>query len=521
MDKTARTNHPDVLSLFAWTKRRIAIRYRSPPVAGAEEAEHAEADSHQGVTSPLSESGGAPFHPLTLLFGPNAAGKSNFLDALQLLSKLATSRTLKDAFEPPYRGKPLESFTIGEQGLRGLVEKDRLVFSIEADLFLSDAVVEGRQSADTGNAPSERRWPARGSRPYARPDPRAQSSLPRRDRDAAPLGLPAYGRRIPRRPEFQGRTDRQAQTLHRTAGRGKSTCGWRDRRIPTYYDRYLDHTHPLDAALPRRTIRTWWRRVRELESWLFFYFEPRERMRAANPIKEVRHMGLMGEELAAFLNTLKALKPRQFEAVEKALRTVMPNVDGIETDVSDLGEVDSASQGERCRHPRPGAVRGDAPAARATGADGRRRGSFAGGFRRAGERRPPAPHPDDRGFAEDTRSGLGPTQYIVTTHSPILPDLLPDDSLFAVRRIDRRTRIDHSSVWQPLGPMGRRDDIDSGARRRPGKPPRLGAHPDGKETYRKITASKPGKSARLEADPERRLRCVRSRCSAKISPMSR
>ena len=28
--------------------------------------------------------------PLTLLFGPNAAGKSNFLDALQLLSKLAT-----------------------------------------------------------------------------------------------------------------------------------------------------------------------------------------------------------------------------------------------------------------------------------------------------------------------------------------------------------------------------------------------------------------------------------------------
>ena len=38
--------------------------------------------------------------PLTLLFGPNAAGKSNFLDALQLLSKLATSRTLKEAFDP-------------------------------------------------------------------------------------------------------------------------------------------------------------------------------------------------------------------------------------------------------------------------------------------------------------------------------------------------------------------------------------------------------------------------------------
>jgi len=46
--------------------------------------------------------------PLSVLFGPNGAGKSNFLDALQLLSKIASSRTLKDAFEPPYRGKPLE-----------------------------------------------------------------------------------------------------------------------------------------------------------------------------------------------------------------------------------------------------------------------------------------------------------------------------------------------------------------------------------------------------------------------------
>ena len=35
--------------------------------------------------------------PLTLLFGPNAAGKSNLLDAAQLPSRLATSRTLKGA----------------------------------------------------------------------------------------------------------------------------------------------------------------------------------------------------------------------------------------------------------------------------------------------------------------------------------------------------------------------------------------------------------------------------------------
>ena len=77
-----------------------------------------------------------------------------------------------------------------------------------------------------------------------------------------------------------------------------------------------------------------------MESWLFFYFEPRERMRAASPVKEVRHIGLMGEELAPFLNTLKALEPKQFAGVEKALHMIMPSIEGIGVEVSKLGEVE-------------------------------------------------------------------------------------------------------------------------------------------------------------------------------------
>jgi AAA15 family ATPase/GTPase len=56
--------------------------------------------------------------PLTVLLGPNASGKSNFLDALLLLSKLGTSRTLKDAFDCPYRGKPIESFLSARKASR-------------------------------------------------------------------------------------------------------------------------------------------------------------------------------------------------------------------------------------------------------------------------------------------------------------------------------------------------------------------------------------------------------------------
>src|SRR3990172_3293854 len=81
--------------------------------------------------------------PLSVLFGPNAAGKSNFLDALQLLSRIVTTKTLKEAFEPPYRGKPLESFSLcGSSGLNDLLQKDNAKFSIEADIELSESIVQ-------------------------------------------------------------------------------------------------------------------------------------------------------------------------------------------------------------------------------------------------------------------------------------------------------------------------------------------------------------------------------------------
>jgi hypothetical protein len=79
--------------------------------------------------------------PLSVLFGPNAAGKSNFLDALQLLSRMVTMPTLKSAFEPPYRGKPLESFTFGPDGIAGHLKKESIRFSMEVDVELSDSMV--------------------------------------------------------------------------------------------------------------------------------------------------------------------------------------------------------------------------------------------------------------------------------------------------------------------------------------------------------------------------------------------
>ena len=390
---------------------------------------------------------------LVVLFGPNAAGKSNLLDALQLLSKLGTSRTVKEAFDPPYRGKPLESFTIGKKGIKGLLKEERLSFSIEADLGLSNAVVEAvnrqilemRRPGVEGEFKSIDKIPARVRETYLRYRIEIEM-LPKsgvlRVADEYLAALNADGQPTRKRKPF---IERQDQKIHlRLEGQAH----------PTYYDRYLDHSilsmphyppHYPHLAAARR----------ELESWLFFYFEPRERMRAANPVKEVRHIGLMGEELAAFLNTMKATDARQFKGVEKALHALMPNIDGIEVEVSDLGEVELRLKEGGVAIPARVLSEGTLRMLGLLALTGVDDTPALIGF----EEPENGIHPRRIQLIAEllkTQEVLDQTQHIITTHSPILPDLLEDDSLFAVRRLNGQTRIDPFSSW---GPLARRNDI--------------------------------------------------------------
>ena len=124
----------------------------------------------------------------------------------------------------------------------------------------------------------------------------------------------------------------------------------------------------------------------------------------------------------------------------------MPQMDGIEVDVSDFGEVELRL--------RKGGVA--IPARLLCEGTLRMLGLLA----LVGVRSPPAmvgfeepengihPRRIER-IAEllRTRADLGQTQYIVTTHSPLLPERMPDGSLLAVRRIYGRTRVD--SFFRP------------------------------------------------------------------------
>jgi len=211
--------------------------------------------------------------PLSVLFGPNSAGKSNFLDALQLLPRTVASRTLSEAFEPPYRGTPLESFSFGPGGLAGQLEKDQLSFSIEVDVELSDRTLKRveRQIAEMrkGNGADGK------SLDYIKEHLlRYRLELEVLPRSGILRVADEYLAALRDNEEIKASRkpfiERQGSRLRlRLEGQAH----------PTDHEIGLDHTlvsRPLyPSHYPHITALR-----RELMDWAFFYFEPRERMRA-------------------------------------------------------------------------------------------------------------------------------------------------------------------------------------------------------------------------------------------------
>ena len=392
---------------------------------------------------------------LAVLIGPNASGKSNFLDALQLLSRIATCRTLREAFGPPHRGYPLESFTFGCEGIKTLRQQEKVSLCIEVDVQLSPTVVEKvnrhiqkmkprpKTDAQDKSSPASKRLP-----PVREENLRYRieiEMLPQqgilRVADEYLAALNAKGQIKENRKPFLERLENQ---LHlRMEGQGHST----------YYECPLDHSVLSMRHAPRHYPHIDAMRY-ELASWFTYYFEPRERMRFPNPINEVYHIGMMGEDLAGYLNTLKSVNKHQFESVEKSLHTMIPSITGIDVSVNELGEVElDLREGEKrisARILSEGTLR------------------ILGILALVGSKEPPTligfeepengvhPRQIDR-IAKflDTRRLLERTQYIVTTHSPLLLEFIRPDFFYVCHRVDGHTEIDPfktrlKSLWPKL-----------------------------------------------------------------------
>lgn len=372
--------------------------------------------------------------PLSVLFGPNASGKSNFLDALQLLSRIATSDNINDAFKPPYRGTPLESFTFGTDGIQGLLAKFTTSFLIEVDVELSQTVIDIvnrriQEMEGTTKATSISEKYLR-YRIEVEIHPKTGSL---RVVDEYLASLNAKGELTKRLP-FLERIDDDRLHL-RPEGQVN----------PANYNNYLDHSILSKSHYPPHYPYLVAMRE-ELATWFFYYLEPRERMRIPTPVREVRHIGQMGEELAAFLNTLRALNEPQFRAVEKALHMLIPSITGIDVSVNNSGDVELSL------------LEGNTPISTRVLSEGTLR--ILGLLTLTGAR----DRPSLLGL-EEPENGVHPrrirliasfletransdTQVIATTHSPVLVDLIPHESLYVCRKYKGHTSIEPFSVWE-------------------------------------------------------------------------
>ena len=396
--------------------------------------------------------------PIAILIGRNTSGKSNFLDALQILSRLGTCRTVKEAFHSPCRGKPIESFSFGDRGLKGLREKESLEFSIEADMHLSNRVVETvnrqivemRRTVDhQGNESDEP--PAKSVREHDLRYRVVVEMLPGsavlRIKDEYLAALNEKGEPTGKRKPFIERQDGRIHLRHEGQAH------------PTYHDRYLDHTILSRPHYPPHHPHVVAAR-HELENWRFYYFEPRERMRETNPVKQIDHIGLMGEELAAYLWTLRTREPEQFKAVECALGTMLPGVDGIDLDVNDLGEVELRLRENgvsiSSRLLSEGTLRILGLLAIAGGS---KEVPALVGFEEPENGLHPA---RIRSIADyfSTRMMEGESQFIATTHSSILPNKVPYEFLFVFKKRNQHTTV--SKIWGSLAhPSAIADEMDS------------------------------------------------------------
>lgn len=244
------------------------------------------------------------FPRMSVLFGPNAAGKSNLLDSIQGLSRIGTQRTLMDALgEQMIRGYPIEAFALPADGLPGLLSKSRAEFSIEADLATSNGA-DGRRDGYRYRITVE--IATRSGILSNRGEFLSALSM-RGD----PKGSPAI------------ETDNDHLLIRRQSGGGRP-------RSEALRQNYAILSDPRLGSPAHNYIE---RTRSELLNWRTYYLDPRMSMRSARPPLDVHDIGVFGEYISPFLYKLKAEHGKRFDTIVRTIRSIVPNVETLDIDL--------------------------------------------------------------------------------------------------------------------------------------------------------------------------------------------
>ena len=243
--------------------------------------------------------------PLVVLLGPNAAGKSNFLEALFLASRLVTERTLADAFKPPLRGYPAEAFSLPDGGLPELLSQERADLSIDVDLEL----------------PQVKTIPGLRYRVGVEIEPKT-GTLGVTDEYLARLLRDGSLKKMPPRIERSG-SHLDVRRLGEAGRPGHEPLG-------------LNHTLASNLQFSGATRYPDFDRLRtELGRWHTYYLDPRIAMREPQPPQDAPDIGSRGELIAPFLHRLKETERHKqyFAAIRRALRSAIPSIENLDVDL--------------------------------------------------------------------------------------------------------------------------------------------------------------------------------------------
>lgn len=362
------------------------------------------------------------FPAMAVLFGPNAAGKSNLLDAVQALSRIGTSRTLMDALAEPIRGYPIEAFSFPLGGLQELHGAPRASFSLEADLRIGKN--DYRYRIEIAIEP-------------------ATGRLFVADEYLAQLGQKGE-------PKSKPVIEQVDSNLHIRRNRKPAH--------PRVEPIGLNHSILSDLRLSGDDYRALEKTRQELLGWRAYYLDPRVAMRTARPPSEVQDIGVLGENIAPFLYRLQAEKPKYFEAIVRTLRTIVPGIQGLSIDLDKRrGTLDILVRQTKVEYSSrivsEGTLRVLALCAIAV--------NPWGGSVLAFEEPENGVHPRRLEFIAQLLASLAleqGRQLIVTTHSPLFCDTVmkislarPGDiKLFNVRREGAATMVKPFDVTGPL-----------------------------------------------------------------------
>jgi predicted ATPase len=238
---------------------------------------------------------------MSVFFGPNAAGKSNVIDAIQALSRFATCNTLGDALKEPIRGYPIETFSFPSGGLRGLLDQEQAAFElgvlvqVDRDQYEYKLGIQIIPPTGALSVTSEY-LAAIGSR-----------------------GQPKGNALI--EPSFiEGKEELR---IHRRSKAGRA------RTEPLG----LNHTILSDRRLGGQEYPGIERCRDELSGWRAYYLDPRISMRRPAPPAEVQDIGVLGENIAPFLYRLQETEDKGFKSVRRLLVTLIPSVENVIVDL--------------------------------------------------------------------------------------------------------------------------------------------------------------------------------------------